>query len=398
MPLNQDQEALSVAVRRFILNSHLDYFVIQGEAGTGKTYWLQHFINELKSRRNFVVAAYTNAACNVIRSKLEHVKICTISQLLGWERSTDTEDAVFVKFPNKEIAAKPDDIIVIDEYSMVAKSVVLELLTKKKKGQKLIFIGDRNQLPPVNDDPFPWIPDFTLTIQERNKSMGEFVLDIKNKILSGQEILNPQDITVEMFPLDDILHLFDPDLDKIITYTNATKKEFNARVREYLGISKHMEYSKGDHIIFNKPKDIYKTGHIDFLIAAKESFYYPSRDRMLFLPDHIKEQNHLFQVYDIKLSDQKVITTMSEDMFERWHNLILEPLAHFARANNRWREFHMAKDLFADISYSYAITSHKSQGMTIRNSYVCITDIIGYDLRSAYVALTRSSGKTYLIT
>ena len=60
-------------------------------------------------------------------------------------------------------------------------------------------------------------------------------------------------------------------------------------------------------------------------------------------------------------------------------------------------------DLFADISYGYCITTHKSQGSTFTNIYVDMNNIIlknqnqEESYRCLYTAITRTSQKLNIL-
>ena len=69
-----------------------------------------------------------------------------------------------------------------------------------------------------------------------------------------------------------------------------------------------------------------------------------------------------------------------------------------------WEQlYHDILDIFADISYGYCITTHKSQGSTFNNIYVDLKNIIEKNsnveesYRCLYTALTRTSKKVNLL-
>ena len=60
-------------------------------------------------------------------------------------------------------------------------------------------------------------------------------------------------------------------------------------------------------------------------------------------------------------------------------------------------------DIFADVSYGYCITTHKSQGSTFNNIYVDMNNIIlkntnrNESYRCLYTAITRTSNKLNIL-
>jgi hypothetical protein len=140
-----------------------DNFFITGKAGTGKSTFL-HFLAQ-NSRKNVVVAAYTGiAAINVGGTTLNSLFMLPFRPLLP----RDEEITKFSKWnPRRAIIANMDTLI-IDEVSMV-RADVLEAVDHSLRinggdpfrpfgGKQVILIGDVFQLPPVvkTDNPTEW--------------------------------------------------------------------------------------------------------------------------------------------------------------------------------------------------------------------------------------------------
>lgn len=119
---------------------------LTGEAGTGKSYVTQAFINECKKeKKNVLITAPTGvAAINVGGTTLHRSFKADVAPILNSKKISVSEEV--------EVA----DIILIDEISMcridlfdyVAK-VIFAAEEKKRKRKQLIVIGDFFQLPPV---------------------------------------------------------------------------------------------------------------------------------------------------------------------------------------------------------------------------------------------------------
>jgi len=140
-----------------------DNFFITGKAGTGKSTFL-HFLAQ-NSRKNIVVAAYTGiASINVGGTTLNSLFMLPFRPLLP----RDEEITKFSKWnPRRAIIANMDTLI-IDEVSMV-RADVLEAVDHSLRinggdpfkpfgGKQVILIGDVFQLPPVvkSDNPTEW--------------------------------------------------------------------------------------------------------------------------------------------------------------------------------------------------------------------------------------------------
>lgn len=122
---------------------------VTGKAGTGKSTLLEYF--RANTRKNIVVLAPTGVAALNIKGQ-------TIHSFFGFRPDITTEKVKEINPKNKSIYKKLD-AIVIDEISMVRADLLdcidifLRLYGRKKNspfgGIQMILIGDLYQLPPV---------------------------------------------------------------------------------------------------------------------------------------------------------------------------------------------------------------------------------------------------------
>jgi exodeoxyribonuclease V alpha subunit len=134
------------------------FSIITGGPGTGKTYtagYLMRFLLQ-KSSLSFVIAAPTGKACAQLKQSLEmacadiqlpHHRVLTLHSLLE---------------PGKEnrLPLIPEDLVIVDEASMIDIEFFIELFSRIKPDGRLILLGDPNQLPPVESGAiFPEIVD-----------------------------------------------------------------------------------------------------------------------------------------------------------------------------------------------------------------------------------------------
>lgn len=122
---------------------------LSGEAGTGKSYVLRHFLEFVtKSKRCLICAPTGIAAINVGGSTIHRTFRAPVGPIL--KAPTSAPDVV-----------QEADVIIIDEISMcrcdlfdfVAKSIVkAEEMNPMKPKKQLIVVGDFFQLPPVVTD------------------------------------------------------------------------------------------------------------------------------------------------------------------------------------------------------------------------------------------------------
>lgn len=159
-------------------------YSLAGYAGTGKTTLLGAFIRELPRRP--ICGTPTGKAASVLRRKLEgtgvdvrtihsilyqphdpcQARLLELQQELYEARQEGNEQeakALEIKLEGErarlrqedvrfslkaELAIKPDDLLIIDEASMLGGRIMQDL---EKLGCKCLFVGDPGQLPPVRD-------------------------------------------------------------------------------------------------------------------------------------------------------------------------------------------------------------------------------------------------------
>ena len=132
-------------------------YVIAGEAGVGKT-TITQLITKLLRKYSMALLAPTHKACKVL-SGMTGLEAVTAHALLGLRPNLDLADLDIhkLKFQQKEKAKiKEYDLIICDEASMVS-SALKELIIKEatKSRTRIIFIGDRFQLPPPGEEVSP---------------------------------------------------------------------------------------------------------------------------------------------------------------------------------------------------------------------------------------------------
>jgi DNA replication ATP-dependent helicase Dna2 len=150
-----------------------DYCLIQGPAGTGKTYTIAKLIDELrKNNAKILLTAFTNTAVdNIILTYLsttvfsENTDIVTrlgvkeavnsqIVPMMMKNRKLSYQDllkAPIIASTTSTISKRiydnlAFDIVIVDEATQMAEPYLLSAITK---GKKFILVGDDKQLPPL---------------------------------------------------------------------------------------------------------------------------------------------------------------------------------------------------------------------------------------------------------
>jgi exodeoxyribonuclease V alpha subunit len=129
---------------------------VTGEAGTGKTTLIRHLVEQLW-QENVIVAAPTGKAAKRVH-EATGIKAVTIHKLLEYgrprERDVKSGEPVDPTIP-KRGRDKPlkYNIVIVDEYSMVATDLDRHLIDALPRGGRLIMFGDVSQLAPIEKYP-----------------------------------------------------------------------------------------------------------------------------------------------------------------------------------------------------------------------------------------------------
>ena len=155
--LKGEQITAAEAISAFLASPDQSRFLLQGGAGTGKTYTAQSLIDSYRGR--VLYTAPTNKATRVLRMSLTREDFkpeCrTIYSALGLSMKENGEV--------KELTAPEDPVdlsayrlVVLDEGSMVSPQVNQYLLRAQEAYKfKLLVMADFAQLPPVREPDSP---------------------------------------------------------------------------------------------------------------------------------------------------------------------------------------------------------------------------------------------------
>ena len=172
--LNDDQKTALKAIQKFIDHPAADTFVLKGYAGTGKTFLMQHLAKWLDSNEyKFSLLASTGRAATVLRGKTGFETKTVHSELYQFSKVDGDDDDILEDAPIDKYGQMvlqfalrmPDDskkIYIIDESSMLSSEIssdshsvafgsgqLLLDFFEAVGSNKIIFVGDPGQLPPV---------------------------------------------------------------------------------------------------------------------------------------------------------------------------------------------------------------------------------------------------------
>jgi len=185
--------------------------ILEAEAGFGKSFLLQHIIEEKRFRKVLVVAE-TNQAVNLLRKsfgEIENVDFKTVCSSLNYVLEPSSHGFSLTQ------ASQPDwssySLVLLDEASQMNKARFDEV---KGLARRLVICGDSKQCPPVGEKfspafNVPEFPRFELDEPMRNKTeIWEFCHKLRATV--G---------TMKMFPKD----------------FRVSEKEFYKKIEESFG-------------------------------------------------------------------------------------------------------------------------------------------------------------------
>src|SRR5664279_429840 len=171
--LNTEQKEAFETIQKFLDHPGPDTFVLKGYAGTGKTFLMQHLAKWLKANgREFCMLASTGRAATVLRGKTGfntrtvHSELYNFSKVDGDHegipegapvdlygqmklqfllRQADEVRRVYIVDESSMLSSEPSD----DSLAAFGSGILLNDFFDAVGSNKIIFVGDPCQLPPV---------------------------------------------------------------------------------------------------------------------------------------------------------------------------------------------------------------------------------------------------------
>ncbi len=389
----KQQEGLEIAVERF--NQGMPYTCIAGYAGTGKSTLIKFIIAALDLHPEEVCyVAYTGKAAQVLRQK-GCPNAVTAHKLLYKAKPMPNGS---YKFEPKTSLEEKYSIIVVDEISMLPKTMWERLLTHRVH---VIAMGDPFQLPPIDTDSDNHVldkPHVFLDEIMRQAAESEIIRlsmhiregkPISEFKASGQQVLiyRPDELVTGMYEW----------ADQIICATNATRNQINMDMRNIKGFGP--EPAVGDKIISLRNQwEFFSHGSDPSPLTNGSIGTISNTDlKSVWVPKYINSQPVDF-----------LYTTMVDENGDRFDYIPVDykALTTGTKALTGQQEYQMRKlkkcpDPPFEFSYAYAITCHKAQGSEWPNILV-FEERFPFDkedhARWLYTAVTRAENKLVLVT
>ncbi len=417
--LNEEQKDAFKAIRKFLDHPAANTFVLKGYAGTGKTFLMQHLAGWLlEQEQDFCMLASTGRAATVLRgktgieSKTVHSELYHFSKVDG-DDDNIPEDAPIDKYGQMtlQFSLRPPDnkkcVYIVDEASMLSSEASGEFIAQFGSGlllhdffdalgnNKVIFVGDPCQLPPVGQNFSPALDLTWLAAQHR--TAVTLTLEIIERVKSNNDILVLANRIREMsaweeypkFPrlpaanLDNVqLHdsyeaLFQAYVDRYIKVgpsgalaiarTNRAVQALNTEFRKELYGESDVPLQVGDVLLVNRNNYKVPLTNGDFVTVTKIGELC-TQVELNFVSITIKA--HASDVeYELLLSLDILYGDTGQFSREQSKALMVNFSQRMKRdkhkTNAKKYKEEMMKDEYLNClqaTYGYAVTCHKSQG------------------------------------
>lgn len=404
------------------------YILVEGFAGTGKTTIVENIINYINYLMDFspVVLTPTNKAGVVLQEKLRGIEgTYELSTLHSKIYGGPTVDNKWI--PKQEIIK--NEVILIDECSMVDTQVLNDLLSLATSNCLIIMFGDSFQLEPVGENPnlFTrqdfWTAHYKLT-QVRRQSVSELLnvctdVRLNNSMTVKSEFLDNTISYIERIDTftEAYIQALQLNADAMyLLFNNQSRVMLNNYVRERLGYTSYVE--DGEKLIsiansssygdFIANGEIVRTSYVEvenmevlskalaeikvFTLSGLEE---NKKTTAVFRFLAIKGTVHLCLIFpDLELS------SLPHQVLNRW--IKDNPDDEFTKylisiravANSKYGLF-LIKEVVI-LTYTYAITVHKAQGSQFEFVWINTNEVPKSPYRWFYTALTRATKKVYL--
>ena len=239
--------ALSVLLAQIGKHGRAGPAVLVGPAGTGKTTLMGALVQRLTGKRTVRCAAPTGRAAKVLSTKLQAWGVptgaTTIHRALYGAPAEDADGDL--DFGEARAPIGEGGVLIIDEASMIGETIHKDILAHLPPRASLLYVGDREQLPPVGE---AWGPDFgapTAALHEVHRQALESpIVRIATAVREGKKLptASDGDYRREAASLDDVAawaaQARRESRDAVVlAATHHTRQLLNARTREQLGLA-----------------------------------------------------------------------------------------------------------------------------------------------------------------
>ncbi|NVK05745.1 MAG: AAA family ATPase [Flavobacteriia bacterium] len=442
--LTTDQDSALVRMSGYLSSPVKDeVMILKGYAGTGKTTLIRTLVHSLPTLDLKVVLLAPTGRAAKVMAHYAKTRAFTIHKAIYIPRRSEF-GLSFVLRPNRAT----NTLFVVDEASMISDSSMDSRMTGGSlledllrfvdmgKGNKLLFIGDVAQLPPVHYDQSPALNPNVLRGYGKDVIVAELKQVMRQAEESGvlrnatylRSVQSDIPKVIQLEENQEVHRLFDgymieealnkannDGVDDVVVITRSNKRAnlYNRQIRSRVHWQED-RIASGDYLMIVKNNyfwlpDSHKAGFlangdvVEVLQIRNELSIHGLTfvDVTLRLPDYPDEEP-----FESKI----ILDVLDEDgpslNREKSEALYLGVQADYADEPTKAKRMERVKnDPFLNalqVKFSYAVTGHKAQGgqwkhVFIEHPWLPEDEIDLEYLRWLYTAFTRSTDQVYLL-
>ena len=383
--LSQEQKnAISTCLNNMIS-------IVTGGPGTGKTTIIKCIIDILEEqKKNYVLCAPTGrAAKRITQTTGKEAK--TLHRLLEISKIDDNDIDLFYEYQVKQVE---DEVVIVDEASMIDIMMMNNLVKGIKPNTQLIIVGDVNQLPSVG--PGSVLKDIILSDIVPTVELKQ----IYRQSAKSDIVMNAHRVNEGIYPE---FKTKDTDLFFIGTKTiEQTLSEISSLITYRLESYSNLDVLKDLQILTPVKKTELGTIELNQKIQEILNPKSDNKAEVLYQSKVFREKDKVMQIvnnYDKKYS-------IEGKFFEGIYNGDIGYIDSIDNENEKMyvkfdddRLVEYDFEELEQLEHSYAITIHKSQGSEF--DYVILPIFTGYKKlltrNLLYTAMTRAKKMLIII-
>jgi thymidine kinase len=415
MKLSETQEAIKNSMLRFITEDTAQVMVYSGIAGCGKSTILVSMFKDYKEitksstklnyydNEKLLFTATTNVASENLVS--QGVPSQTIYKELGLRIVQDWKSKTAELVGGRDIGSINNTTIVVDEYSFIDEDLKSYLnFFLREFTNKLILVGDSEQFLNISSETDltvqfsnPRLVESEETFRFKEPVFSDYIRILKQHVKDRVIHRIPPRVGNTLFVCSDeifvsnLRHSFREGKDcTVIAFTNNTVAKYNKNIRKVLGLSNDPKTIT--HLQLKNPVIRYagctKIGGKNLTSVELTNI----KGSLSIILDNANINHSVF------LTVYKKFLYLVEDMAP------VKRLITKLRKDKKWDYVKKLTERVTLLNYGYAMTAHSSQGLSVDEVFLDLTDLpkLGYVLerntiaRLIYVAISRAKSKIYI--
>lgn len=355
--------------------SSTDACILIGGPGTGKTSSIKDFLNAYKREypdKSYALCAPTGRAAQRLKESTNEVAV-TINRLLEFK----FQDDIATPTRNSKNLLE-QDLIIIDEFSMVGIFLFSQLLQAMKPECKLVIVGDWNQLQSV--EPGDLLHDLVLSEQFRTVRLETSHRQDKDSsiYINSKKLLKGEEGIIE-------------DGSFELIRCNHNEEAFEVASKLFL-----KEYSSDDIsdclAMIPTRKGDYGTSSFNRFVQSElhdtSEPYIAFGNKLFFMDERIMSNKNTYSEHEFYNGDLWKISNITSDT-----EMELKGLEEQVEQ--------IDEEYFDILELAYSMTIHKCQGTEADRCIILLPDAISKRLiikSLLYTAITRAKKKITIIS